>query len=65
MPEMNGYEAVNEIRKFNQKVIIIAQTAYGLIGDREKALDAGCNDYLAKPIYLDTLREIIKMYYNN
>jgi len=65
LPEMNGYEAVNEIRKFNQKVIIIAQTAYGLIGDREKALDAGCNDYLAKPIYLDTLREIIKMYYNN
>lgn len=37
MPEMDGYEATRQIRKFNQDVIIIAQTAYGLSGDREKA----------------------------
>jgi hypothetical protein len=50
MPEMGGYEATRQIRQFNKDVVIIAQTAYGLSGDREKAIDAGCNDYIAKPI---------------
>ena len=50
MPEMNGYEAVQEIRKFNSNVVIIAQTAYALRGDKEKAIAAGCTGYLAKPI---------------
>ena len=49
MPEMDGYEATRKIRGFNKDVIIIAQTAYALVGDREKALAAGCNDYIAKP----------------
>ena len=49
MPEMDGYEATRKIREFNKDVIIIAQTAYALVGDREKALAAGCNDYIAKP----------------
>jgi len=50
MPEMDGYEATRQIRKFNNSVVVIAQTAYGLSGDLEKAMDAGCNDYLSKPI---------------
>ncbi|MEE4662262.1 MAG: ATP-binding protein, partial [Halieaceae bacterium] len=50
MPVMDGYTATREIRKFNTKVIIIAQTAYALAGDKEKAIAAGCNDYIAKPI---------------
>ena len=50
MPDMNGYEATREIRKFNSNVVIIAQTAYGLAGDKDIALEAGCDDYIAKPI---------------
>lgn len=49
MPEMDGYEATRQIRQFNKDVVIIAQTAYALAGDRERAIAAGCNDYLAKP----------------
>ncbi len=50
MPQMSGYEATKQIRQFNKDVIIIAQTAYGLTGDRERAMEAGCTDYISKPI---------------
>jgi len=60
MPDMNGYKATRQIRKFNKDVIIIAQTAYGLLGDREKALEAGCNDYISKPIKKDELLALIQ-----
>jgi PAS domain S-box-containing protein len=50
MPYMDGYEATRKIRLFNKKVVIIAQTAFALLGDREKALEAGCNDYISKPV---------------
>jgi len=63
MPEMNGYEATKEIRKFNKDVIIIAQTAYALVGDREKALQAGCNDYISKPIRKVDLLNLIGQYF--
>ncbi len=59
MPELNGYEATRKIREFNKDVIIIAQTAYALISDRKKALEAGCNDYISKPINKEKLKEII------
>lgn len=48
MPEMGGYEATRQIREFNKDVVIIAQTAYGEAGDKEKAIEAGCNDYISK-----------------
>jgi len=62
MPEMDGYEATREIRKFNKDVIIIAQTAYALVGDREKAIAAGCNNYISKPISRAKLRKMIRNY---
>ncbi|MFO7789631.1 MAG: ATP-binding protein, partial [Bacteroidales bacterium] len=63
MPEMGGYEAVQQIREFNKEVIIIAQTAYGQKGDREKSIESGCNDYLAKPVSGDELLGMIQKYF--
>ncbi len=59
LPEMNGYEATEMIRQFNKKVVIIAETAFALTGDREKALEAGCNDYISKPIDKNELLGLI------
>ena len=63
MPEMGGFDAVKEIRSFNNNVVIIAQTAYGLEGDRERSLLAGCNDYIPKPIKKSELYELINKYF--
>jgi PAS domain S-box-containing protein len=60
MPEMNGYEATRQIRQFNKDVIIIAQTAFGLAGDRETAIGAGCNDYIPKPFNKASLTVLLK-----
>jgi len=60
MPEIDGYEAAKQIRQFNNDVIIIAQTAYALAGERDRAFAAGCNDYLAKPFGRKTLTAIMK-----
>jgi PAS domain S-box-containing protein len=59
MPDMDGYEAARRIREFNNTVVIIAQTAYALAGDREKSIEAGCTDYIAKPILKDKLISLI------
>jgi CheY-like chemotaxis protein len=65
LPIISGYEATRQIRQFNRDVVIIAQTAYGLTGDREKALDAGCNDYLAKPVKRgELIKTILKWFMN-
>ncbi len=62
MPNLNGYEACKQIRKFDKDVIIIAQTAFGLAGDRKKALDNGFNDYISKPIDKKELDKLIFKY---
>ena len=65
MPEINGYEATHQIRQFNKEVIIIAQTAFALSGDYEKALAAGCDDYITKPINKKLLLELISKLTNS
>jgi CheY-like chemotaxis protein/serine phosphatase RsbU (regulator of sigma subunit) len=60
MPVLDGIEATKLIRTFNQDIPIIAQTAHGEDGDKEKIMEAGCNDYITKPINLKTFLSVIK-----
>jgi CheY-like chemotaxis protein len=57
---MDGLEATQKIREFKKDLPIIGVTAYAMTGDREKVLNAGCNDYIAKPIESDKLIKLIK-----
>lgn len=59
MPIMDGLTATREIRKFRQDVPIIAQTAYAMPDDKEKAINEGCTDFIAKPFKKDELLHII------
>ena len=65
LPEMDGYEATRKIRTFNKSIVIIAQTAYALYGEREKALEAGCDDYISKPIDNRQLKGLIVKHFSN
>ena len=65
MPVLNGIDATREIRKFNQQMPIIAVTAYSFPGEKQCCLDAGCNDFISKPIDSDVLIEMIKMFLEN
>ena len=62
MPIMNGYDATVEIKKYNSSIPIIAQTAYAVSGDHERALSSGCDDYISKPIDADELETVIRKY---
>jgi CheY-like chemotaxis protein len=50
LPVIDGYGSANKIREFRKNIIIIAQTAYSLLGDREKIFASGFDDYIVKPI---------------
>jgi PAS domain S-box-containing protein len=50
MPEMDGYEATRTIKSINPEMPVIAQTAYAMAEEREKIINAGCDDYISKPI---------------
>ena len=62
MPEMNGYEATKEIKSMKPELKIVAQTAFAMSDDRSKALEAGCDDYLAKPIRSKDLIEMVNKF---
>ena len=59
MPEGNGYEVTARLRKAGYTGPIVALTAYAMLGDREKCLAAGCNDYATKPITPSELLGIV------
>lgn len=60
MPVMDGYEATRQIRELNTNIPIIAQSAYAMSGDSKKALEAGCDDYVTKPVKKEELLAKIK-----
>ncbi len=64
MPGMDGYQTMGEIRKnpAHTKLPIIAVTAKAMRGDREKCIEAGANDYLSKPIDLDQLFSMLRVW---
>lgn len=64
MPEMDGYEAMREIRKQNRfnQLPVIALTAKAMKNDREKCLEAGANDYISKPVDLDKLFSLMRVW---
>lgn len=62
MPEMDGITATKQIRQTNTVIPIIAQTAYAMSEDKTKCLNAGCDDYLTKPINHKVLLSTIEKY---
>ncbi|WP_372745034.1 PAS domain S-box protein [Lutibacter sp.] len=65
MPILNGFEAMNEIKKFNPKVPIIALSAFAMESDKETALEKGFTEYLSKPIDRKKLFAILGSFANN
>ncbi|MFC2102407.1 response regulator, partial [Bacteroidota bacterium] len=62
LPDKNGYDVTREMISVRSDLPIVAQTAYALSDEREKALQAGCIDYIAKPIKKELLQQLIGKY---
>jgi CheY-like chemotaxis protein len=64
MPEMDGYQTMEQIRKNPKfrRLPIVALTAKAMKGDREKCLDAGASDYIAKPVNTDQLLSLMRVW---
>ncbi len=62
MPEMDGIEATRQIRQFNTRIPIIAHTAFSLQFDLKKCINAGCNDWIVKPIDIREFLEKLNYY---
>jgi len=64
LPEMDGYKVAQSIRKQKKfkSLPILALTAKAMKGDREKCLEAGCSDYLAKPVDIQQLLSVLRLW---
>jgi PAS domain S-box-containing protein len=59
LPDMDGYEAIRHIKRHKPDLRIIVQTAYAAHGDKQKAIDAGCIDYISKPLEQNLLLSML------
>ena len=64
MPEMDGYDCTRKLRQSNSgvknpSIPVIAMTAHAMVGDREKCIQAGMNDYISKPIDMESVAKVI------
>jgi CheY-like chemotaxis protein len=64
LPDTNGLNLTRIIKKNNPRIVVIAQTAYAATTDMQDCLDAGCNDYLSKPISYEKLILLLDQYLN-
>ncbi len=62
IPGITGLEATRRIKKMNAEVPVVAQTAYATAEDRDKAMEAGCDDFISKPFQKNDFYELIKKY---
>ncbi len=62
MPELNGLEATKKIKAFSKDISIIALTAYAMANDKEMSLNAGCDDYISKPVRRNRLFSVLSKY---
>lgn len=65
LPDTLGYDVAKAIKQLNSRIFIIAQTAYAMPGDREKAIRSGCNEYLPKPVNRNRLLPLMDQYLSN
>lgn len=62
MPVLDGYDATKEIKRFNNRIPVIAQTSFAMDGEKEKCIEAGCDDFITKPLDLNLLVNKIRNY---
>ena len=62
LPRMNGLEATEKIRSLDKDIPIIALTAFAFADDREKSVEAGCTEHLAKPVKIEELKRVLQKY---
>jgi len=62
LPVLNGYDATRAIKKLKPDMPVIAQTANAMDSDRRKCMEAGCSDYITKPIVLEDLMPVIEVF---
>ena len=64
LPILDGYQATRLIKEIRPELPVIAQTAFAMMGEREKSREAGCNDYLSKPIRKEELLSVLKKFFS-
>jgi CheY-like chemotaxis protein len=62
LPKMDGLEATKEIRKITKTLPVIAQSAYAMQEDKKKCIDAGCDDFISKPLDKESFLNLIAKY---